>query len=315
MMRTSREWCGWGLWSPPLAPSVPFAAAAAADSVPPPPLPPTTPSPTTAPPPPPLPQSTSLRNCLISAFLRGPLQITASSSRGSRKPIDMTLSRSDTGTGLHPLPLPWTSRPLAPSILGAEGPQRSTSSRPTSLPLAASACASWAATVDLPTPPLPERTRTLWRTPERRAAMAATSGSISGAAFPAPAAQTGALGQPAQAEALPASAALVPGQPVFLFFFLKEVEVESFFGSFDRSRNLAFSLFVAPIFLLALQLTFVGVRGDLALGLRGGHGALRHETREKKKKREREKLDAPAGHGSKVRESRERKREKKEKRR
>jgi len=52
--------------------------------------------------------------------------------------------------------------------------------------------------------------------------MAATSGSTVGVVVvvfsaPAPAAaQTGALGQPAQVEPLPASAALVPGQPVFV---------------------------------------------------------------------------------------------------
>ena len=45
------------------------------------------------------------RTCLMSPFLRGPRQMTASSAPGSMNPMDMTPKVSETYTGDHPLPL------------------------------------------------------------------------------------------------------------------------------------------------------------------------------------------------------------------
>jgi hypothetical protein len=78
-----------------------------------------------------VPQSTSLRNCLISPFLRGPRQTTASFGSVSMKPMDMTPSESDTYTGDQPVLLWCTSSPSRPSMRGRLGPQMSMSRRPT----------------------------------------------------------------------------------------------------------------------------------------------------------------------------------------
>lgn len=73
----------------------------------------------------------TVRNCLMSPFFLGPLQITALSCCGSMNPIDITPSPSVTQTGDQPEELWWTSRPVRPSILGTLGPQMSMSSNPT----------------------------------------------------------------------------------------------------------------------------------------------------------------------------------------
>ena len=52
-------------------------------------------------------------------------------------------------------------RPLAPSMSGTSGPYTSRSMRPTVAPLCFSASARLTATVDLPTPPLPDDTATV----------------------------------------------------------------------------------------------------------------------------------------------------------
>mmetsp|Transcript_4672 Transcript_4672/g.15491 ORF Transcript_4672/g.15491 Transcript_4672/m.15491 type:complete len:260 (+) Transcript_4672:868-1647(+) len=143
------------------------------------------------------PQSTSVRNCLMRPFLRGPRQMTASSWPGSRKPMLITPistpssssappsaggGSSETQTGDQPVPELCTVAPCTPSMRGALGPQMSTSRRPTLRPRAARPKASCAATVLLPTPPFPLSTRTLRRTPASWEATSATAGSSSLAA-------------------------------------------------------------------------------------------------------------------------------------
>mmetsp|Transcript_45702 Transcript_45702/g.97411 ORF Transcript_45702/g.97411 Transcript_45702/m.97411 type:complete len:354 (+) Transcript_45702:275-1336(+) len=135
------------------------------------------------------PHSTSVRNCLISPFLRGPRQMTASSSLGSMKPMDITPNSTSsssppsavagavTYTGDQPEALWCTLWPRSPSICGMDGPQMSTSSSPTRSPRAASANASCADIVLLPTPPFPESTSTIRCTSDRRDLITARSGS------------------------------------------------------------------------------------------------------------------------------------------
>lgn len=76
-------------------------------------------------------RSHTVRNCLMSPFFLGPLQMTALSCCGSIKPIDITPSPSVTHTGDHPDELWWTSLPVSPSMRGTLGPQMSISSKPT----------------------------------------------------------------------------------------------------------------------------------------------------------------------------------------
>lgn len=83
-------------------------------------------------------------------------------------------------------------------------PQRA----PTSRPRDASANASCAEKVDLPTPPLPDSTSTMCLIGASLAAMATRSGSGPLGAD----AQASWLGQPAQAAAVPAASLAVPGQ-------------------------------------------------------------------------------------------------------
>ena len=89
------------------------------------------------------------------------------------------------------------------------GPHISVSIRPTvAAGLDAKAWASMVENVDLPTPPLPERTRILCRILDRRAVMRGTSGSGPLGVV----AQIDWLGQPAQEEAWPAWVDSGPGQ-------------------------------------------------------------------------------------------------------
>ena len=85
----------------------------------------------------------------------------------------------------------------------------SRSSTPTLKFFAARDRASRLVTVDLPTPPLPERTRSLCLTPESRSAITATSGS---GPFGCAEAQICWFGQPWHASAFPAASLSVPGQ-------------------------------------------------------------------------------------------------------
>ena len=66
--------------------------------------------------------------------------------------------------------------PRIPSIIGMLGPYRSPSIRPTAAPICASATATFAATVDLPTPPLPDATASAFLTPMGIAAVRRSSG-------------------------------------------------------------------------------------------------------------------------------------------
>ena len=63
------------------------------------------------------------------------------------------------------MPSGLAGRPETPSILGCDGPYTSASSRPTRRPCCANAQARFAATVDFPTPPLPEAIATIRSTP------------------------------------------------------------------------------------------------------------------------------------------------------
>ena len=152
------------------------------------------------------PQLTSCRNCWIRPFFLGPRQITASFWLLMRNPIDITASYP-LYTGDHPWALWWTSCPTIPNIVGILGPQISTSISPTSYFWERST-ASWVATVLLPTPPFPERTTILCLMPDNFCAMIL----MAGFSWTAPEAQAAWLGQPEQADYLPALSELTPGQ-------------------------------------------------------------------------------------------------------
>jgi hypothetical protein len=107
----------------------------------------------------------AVQELLDHAVLAWALNTTGSCSLSSRKPIDMT-SRwrpsCETRTGDIFCSLDWPTRwPRRPSRCGMDGPHMSRSSRPTRRPRDDRAHAICAATVLLPTPPLPERTTTL----------------------------------------------------------------------------------------------------------------------------------------------------------
>ena len=72
----------------------------------------------------------------------------------------MTLIPVSDSTGRMPMGLPMGRLTSRRSILGILGPVMSASRRPTRLPFRLSARANRAATVDLPTPPLPLSTAT-----------------------------------------------------------------------------------------------------------------------------------------------------------
>jgi hypothetical protein len=84
--------------------------------------------------------------------------------------MDMQTTPCAVGGAMRP------SRPSAggtpgrrPMRSGSDGPYTSASSKPTRRPHAAAATATFAATVLLPTPPLPEATATMCATPGRGA--------------------------------------------------------------------------------------------------------------------------------------------------
>ena len=103
--------------------------------------------------------------------------MSAVSGEGRRKPADIRLRLSSTKTGDQPEPDWWTVSPAQPRMVGWLGPQRSMSSTPTSFSPTARQRARLAVTVDLPTPPFPDRTRILCFTPASLSAITATSGS------------------------------------------------------------------------------------------------------------------------------------------
>merc|ERR1719215_778817 len=123
------------------------------------------------------------------------------------KPVDITASLSSTYTGDQPSLLWCTSCPTKPNILGTEGPQMSTSNKPASMFLAAKPKESWAETVLLPTPPLPESTKIFRFTLTSLSLTSATAGS---GFFASPLAHAFWFGHPAQDEAFPAKSLLTP---------------------------------------------------------------------------------------------------------
>lgn len=79
------------------------------------------------------------------------------------EPLDLEVEgrRGCTSTGSHPPGACVIFASSNPSNLGIEGPVRSMSRIPTLWPCEESERASWRVTDDLPTPPLPERMRTM----------------------------------------------------------------------------------------------------------------------------------------------------------
>lgn len=136
--------------------------------------------------------------------------MTAESAEGSMNCTDMTLRLSDTQTGDQPVLLMWiVSSGATPIMRGILGPQISVSMMPMVLVWSeAKAWASMVVKVDLPTPPLPLRMRILWWMEERREVMRGRSGSGPWGVE----AQMDWLGQPAQAEVVPAREDSGPGQ-------------------------------------------------------------------------------------------------------
>lgn len=125
-------------------------------------------------------QSTSVKNCLMRPFLRGPLQITGSSLLGNMNPMDITAKLSSTQTGDHPSLLQCTSYFSKLSILGIEGPQISISRSPTLISSSnANERAIYVDIVDFPTPPLPETTRIIFLTFASFLAISSIAGSSS----------------------------------------------------------------------------------------------------------------------------------------
>lgn len=153
------------------------------------------------------------------------------------KPTDMAPKLSCTYTGDQPAAEVWTCSDAMPRMVGIEGPHISTSMIPVYSELIllstvryglhsdqkvgsrkggartctsgseANAHPSCAAKVDLPTPPLPERTRILRFTCVMRSR---TSGNAGSGPLASPDAHTFWLGQPSQAADLPASSDSVP---------------------------------------------------------------------------------------------------------
>ena len=93
--------------------------------------------------------------------LIGPRHITGLSGSSRRKAIEMTFSPWGPTAGCICPSSTFRSALSRPSILGTLGPVMSMSIRPTFWPCLARDRASPVATVDLPTPPLPESTITL----------------------------------------------------------------------------------------------------------------------------------------------------------
>src|SRR5690349_2127530 len=121
----------------------------------------------------------------------------------------MTPRLSCTHTGSHPSPLTCIVSSSTPNILGMLGPQISVSMSPLVREgFDAKAKERSVLKVDLPTPPLPERTRILCRTEERRSVMRGMSGSGPLGAE----AQIFWLGYPAHESATPACVDSGPGQ-------------------------------------------------------------------------------------------------------
>ena len=119
-------------------------------------------------------------------------------------------------TGSHPRCDWCTVLPTTPAMRGIDGPHMSTSRRPTSYPREDRACATWVDTVLLPTPPLPLSTSTTWDTSDSELRRTARSPSLAASAAGdenAPDEQAVWFGQPAHADAFPASEEVGPTHP------------------------------------------------------------------------------------------------------
>lgn len=149
--------------------------------------------------------------CLTIPFFLGPLQMIASSWLPSKNPIDISDKFSSINTGDQPEPDWWICSFKTPNILGCDGPQMSISSTAKFFSgfRSAMARASIDVTVLLPTPPFPDRINSLFFTSANRSFTSSMAGS---GPFVAPDAHRFWLGQPAHADALPASSLRVPGQ-------------------------------------------------------------------------------------------------------
>src|SRR5690606_22977470 len=83
-----------------------------------------------------------------------------------KKPMDSNFNPYFSIGSIFVLPIPvleaFGRAPSTPNIMGTEGPYMSASIKPVFAPLACNASARLAATVDLPTPPLPDATRIIF---------------------------------------------------------------------------------------------------------------------------------------------------------
>ena len=110
------------------------------------------------------PHKTSRKSWLSAEITMGPRQTTGAPS-SIKKPIDITLTpQLSSGTSFWPSGARLGFERI-PNSLGIDGPNKSASRTPTLRPSFASPTARLQATVDLPTPPLPEATAMMCLTP------------------------------------------------------------------------------------------------------------------------------------------------------
>ena len=93
--------------------------------------------------------------------MTGPLQITGSSSSGSKRLMDMIFFPSFASHGKIFSPSPFAFSWI-PYIFGMDGPVISASMIPTENPCSLISLASDAVTIDFPTPPFPLTTAITW---------------------------------------------------------------------------------------------------------------------------------------------------------
>ena len=110
------------------------------------------------------PHTTSRKSWLSAEITIGPRQTTGAPS-SIRKPIDITLTPNFRAGRASCRQAPALGLEWIPNSLGIDGPNRSASRTPTASPSFASPTARLQATVDLPTPPLPEATAMMCLTP------------------------------------------------------------------------------------------------------------------------------------------------------
>ena len=102
-------------------------------------------------------QSTSVRNCRIAPVTIGPRQTTGSRPP-TRKPVETSFTPCACNGTMPASVLRRPGASVRPNRRGALGPNTSASTRPVRNPCRTHAPARLAATVDLPTPPLPDPT-------------------------------------------------------------------------------------------------------------------------------------------------------------